>query len=205
MVKRQKKPTATLTVSGSSDAATLVLPGLYLGPCSSASSKPFLSSNAIKTVLSVGATPSPKVDGVSYHRLALTDTVSSTSITPVLDAAVDIIDAALNADKGKGKILVHCSAGMSRSPTVVVAYLMRRRQMSLKAALGHVARRRPQIHPNAGFLRQLKEMEVELTGVSTLDVDDLPRREKDRLALFEGEIELAPSTTSAATTSMEPS
>ena len=74
--------------------------------------------------------------------------------------------------------------------------------MSLKAALGHVARLRPQVHPNAGFVRQLKEMEVELTGVSTLDVDDLPRREKDRLALFEGEVEPAPSTTSAATTSM---
>lgn len=31
---------------------------------------------------------------------------------------------------------------------------------------------------------QLKELEVEITGVSTLEVDELPRREADRLALF---------------------
>lgn len=207
MVKRQKNTqTTTSTSLVSSDAATLIIPGLYLGPCSSASSKPFLSSNGITSVLSVGATPSPKVDGVTYHRLALTDSVASTSITRVLDAAVDIIDAALGADKGKGKILVHCSAGMSRSPTVVVAYLMKRRRMSLRAALGRVVRLRPKVHPNSGFLRRLKEMEVELGGVSTVDVEDVPRREKERLELFGGEVDLqfatmTPLPTTIATSS----
>ncbi len=62
---------------------------------------------------------------------------------------------------------------------------MKRKGMSLKAALGQIIRVRPQISPNAGFLRQLKETEVELYGSSSLEVDELPKREKDRLALFE--------------------
>lgn len=71
---------------------------------------------------------------------------------------------------------------------VVAAYLMKRRGMTLKVALGHIIRVRPQVSPNAGFLRQLKEMEMELfgTAISSLDgVDEFPKREKDRLALFE--------------------
>jgi atypical dual specificity phosphatase len=167
------------------DPVSLVLPpSLYLGPCSAASSKPFLTKNSITHVLSVGANPSAKLDGVTYHRLSLSDSVSS-SISKITDAACEIIDRAIASKKGTGKILVHCSAGISRSPMVVAAYLMKQKGMTLKAALGQIIHVRPQISPNAGFLRQLKEMEMELYGSNSLEVDELPKREKDRLALFE--------------------
>ena len=69
---------------------------------------------------------------------------------------------------------------------VVTVYLMKRRGMTLKAALGQIVRVQPQVSPNAGFLQQLKEMAVvELYGSSSLEVEELPSREKDRLALFE--------------------
>jgi atypical dual specificity phosphatase len=57
--------------------------------------------------------------------------------------------------------------------------------MSLKAALGQIGRVRPQVAPNAGFLAQLKELERELFGSVSLEVEELPKREKDRLALFD--------------------
>jgi atypical dual specificity phosphatase len=121
---------------------------------------------------------------VTYHRLSLNDSISS-SISKVTDAAFEIIDEAIASKNSTGKILVHCSAGISRSPTVVAAYLMKRKGMSLKAALGQIIRVRAQISPNTGFLQQLKEMEMELYGSCSLEVDELPKREKDRLALFE--------------------
>ncbi|KAJ3504507.1 hypothetical protein NLJ89_g7898 [Agrocybe chaxingu] len=169
----------------SSNAVSVIIPSaLYLGPCSSASSVAFLTANSINHVLSIGITPSPKVDDVTYHRLGLNDSASS-SITSTIDAATKIIDDALKSKGGTGRILVHCSAGVSRSPTVVVGYLMKQRGMTLREALGLVLRARPQVSPNPGFLQQLKDLEVELRGsVSTLDVDELPRREADRLALF---------------------
>ncbi len=167
----------------SQDPASPVLPSsLYLGPRSAASSIPFLTENAITHVLSIGAYPWRKVEGVIYHRLPLSDSASS-SISKVVDAACEIIDEAI-ASNGTGKILVHCQVGISRSPTIVAAYLMMRKGMTLKAALGKIVRVRPQISPNTGFLQQLKEMEVELYGSSSLEVDELPKREQDRLALF---------------------
>ena len=56
-----------------------------------------------------------KVDGVTYHRLSLSDSVLS-SVSKITDAACEIIDGAIASNKGRGKILVHCSAGISRSP-----------------------------------------------------------------------------------------
>lgn len=71
---------------------------------------------------------------------------------------------------------------------VVATYLMKHKGMTLKAALGQIILVRPQVSPNAGFLRQLREMAMELfgTAVSSLEgVQELPKRQKDRLAIVE--------------------
>jgi atypical dual specificity phosphatase len=166
------------------DPVSLVLPpSLYLGPRSSAS-KPSITGNYITHVLSIGANPLAKVDGVTYYRLSICDS-SSATISKITDAACDIIDGAIASKQGTGRILVHCMAGISRSPMVVTAYLMKRKGMTLKAALAQIVGVRPQISPNAGFIQQLKEVEMQLYGSCSLEVDELPKREKDRLALFE--------------------
>lgn len=59
-----------------------------------------------------------------------------------------------------GVALVHCMAGISRSASVVIAYLMARHSMTLDSALEHVGRVRPIVSPNLGFLRQLQEIEA---------------------------------------------
>ncbi len=58
-----------------------------------------------------------------------------------------------------GKLLVHCQAGMSRSPSLVIAYLMLRHNMTLAAARAYVYQRRGAIHPNDGFITQLQELQ----------------------------------------------
>ncbi|KAJ7703070.1 protein-tyrosine phosphatase-like protein [Mycena rosella] len=158
----------------STSSSLVIPPSIYLGPCSAASDKSFLAAKMITHVLSIGASPKENVDGVEYHRVSLADSPSS-SISNVCDSACTIIDAALKSKDATGRILVHCSAGISRSPTVVVA------------RPGEILRLRPQVSQNSGFLGQLKELEMELFGSVSLDVDELPKRETDRLALFEAE------------------
>lgn len=56
----------------------------------------------------------------------------------------------------EGSVLVHCAAGASRSATVVIAYIMRTRHLSLEEALQFVRERRPIVGPNDGFMEQLE-------------------------------------------------
>ncbi|KAF8839313.1 phosphatases II [Paxillus ammoniavirescens] len=69
-----------------------------------------------------------------------------------LPDACNFIQTAL--DQG-GKVLVHCVMGISRSTTVVCAYLMMSQRLSASAAIKYVRKRRPQVHPNYGFMKQL--------------------------------------------------
>ncbi|CAH8631233.1 unnamed protein product, partial [Heterobilharzia americana] len=63
-----------------------------------------------------------------------------------------------------GKTLIHCMAGVSRSSTLILAYLIRHANMSLADAYQHVRSIRPCIQPNPGFWRQLLEYEEKLRG-----------------------------------------
>lgn len=64
-------------------------------------------------------------------------------------------------EKGEN-VYVHCHAGISRSSTVVMAYLMKYHEMSYDEALGYVRQFRPAVHPNPGFSRMLCNLENEL-------------------------------------------
>ncbi|KAM3146938.1 hypothetical protein pb186bvf_001092 [Paramecium bursaria] len=63
-----------------------------------------------------------------------------------------------------GNVVVHCAMGMSRSATIVIAYMMRKYHMRIFQAYKHVKLRRPVVNPNEGFVQQLYELDVQLYG-----------------------------------------
>jgi len=67
--------------------------------------------------------------------------------------AVEFIKTAV--DK-RQNVLVHCFAGVSRSCTIVIAYLVRFFGMEVYSALSFIKRKRPWVNPNYGFYSQLK-------------------------------------------------
>lgn len=56
----------------------------------------------------------------------------------------------------EGVVLVHCNAGVSRSSSIVIGYLMQREGLSFEDAYSQVKLARPSIHPNRGFYQQLQ-------------------------------------------------
>lgn len=73
--------------------------------------------------------------------------------------AISFIDS---VKERNGKVLVHCQAGVSRSATICLAYLMFTVKIGLEAAFEHVKSRRSVISPNLNFMSQLKNFEQEL-------------------------------------------
>lgn len=69
-----------------------------------------------------------------------------------------------------GKVLVHCIAGISRSVSVCLAYLVKYENMTLKAAYDHIFHERRFIYPNEGFWRSLMLFEEQVTGKNTVEV-----------------------------------
>ncbi|KAL7372300.1 hypothetical protein ABVT39_013524 [Epinephelus coioides] len=73
--------------------------------------------------------------------------------------AADFIHKALKSPDGK--VLVHCIMGMSRSSTLVLAYLMIYHHLPLKQALQKLIQKRA-IYPNRNFLALLLDLDLQL-------------------------------------------
>uniref|UniRef100_A0A672ZY71 Dual specificity protein phosphatase n=1 Tax=Sphaeramia orbicularis TaxID=375764 RepID=A0A672ZY71_9TELE len=89
--------------------------------------------------------------GLIYHGVPATDS-DHCDISQYFQQAADFIEQALQYKQGK--VLVHCREGYSRSPTLVIAFLMLRHHMDVRSAVATVRHKR-EIGPNDGFLRQL--------------------------------------------------
>jgi protein-tyrosine phosphatase len=57
---------------------------------------------------------------------------------------------------------VHCGAGISRSATIVIGFLMKYHNCSYNIAYNYVKNKRYIINPNPGFIDALKELESTL-------------------------------------------
>jgi protein-tyrosine phosphatase len=64
-------------------------------------------------------------------------------------------------------VLVHCRAGVSRSATVVLAYLVEYCGYSLRDAFTMTLQRRPTVTPNLGFMDKLRQYEEDKQGIAT--------------------------------------
>jgi hypothetical protein len=101
-------------------------------------------------------------------------------LLPLRDSSSQLLSASLSAafpflDEAKEsgmKCLVHCRTGISRSVSVVLAYLVAREGRTLSESWRLVQSKVPVARPNRGFAMQLIDLERVVRGSATLaDVD----------------------------------
>ena len=137
-----------------------ILPHLYLGGRKVATCLPSLNSSGITNVLNVtSSVPNQFVSaGLTYKQIAVEDS-HDVNMMQHLPEAFDFIE---KARENREKVLVHCHAGMSRSVTVILAYLMKFYNHTLDSAYEHVKQIKSDISPNFSFMGQLLEYECTL-------------------------------------------
>jgi hypothetical protein len=81
-------------------------------------------------------------------------------------SAFDFIN---NAREGnpQAKVLIHCTAGISRSSTLTIAYVMHEQRLSLHQAYTFVKTHRDVIAPNLDFMGELMQFEKSLNITPT--------------------------------------
>ncbi|XP_046887747.1 dual specificity protein phosphatase 13-like isoform X2 [Hypomesus transpacificus] len=128
-----------------------VWPNLFIADMSAANDRYGLWKLGITHVLNVA-------HGKAYCQA---DDSTHFDLNVYFKPAADFIHKALKTSDGK--VLVHCIMGMSRSSTLVLAYLMLYHHIPLRHALQEVVKKRA-VYPNRNFLALLLDLDLQLRG-----------------------------------------
>ncbi|KAG8456204.1 hypothetical protein GDO86_002120 [Hymenochirus boettgeri] len=144
---------------------------LYLGNAKSAKNSNLLDAHYITCIVNISLENGKDNSlDIAYIHVPVSDT-PDTCLSKYFE---DIADKIHSVKAKGGHTLLHCVAGVSRSPTLCLAYLMKHHGLTLLAAHDWLKRCRPIIRPNIGFWKQLINYEITLFGKNTVTIIDSP-------------------------------
>ncbi|KAF5300397.1 hypothetical protein FQR65_LT01018 [Abscondita terminalis] len=140
--------------------ASRILPFLYLGNSKDASNLSYLQDLGTTCVLNVTTSLNGYHEecGITYKQIPASDSLHQ-NLEQYFEEAFEFIE---QARKRGACVLVHCQAGISRSATIAIAYIMKYKQLPLVEAYKIVKSERPIISPNFNFIGQLWELQESL-------------------------------------------
>jgi len=139
--------------------AAEIIEGIWLGDASDAMDIDTLNKHGIDGIVNCAEKHTLTCAeyypfGWRYLGLECDDSANYDIIGKHLDEFTDFMDECV---VNKHKVLVHCAAGINRSATLLIAYLVRRRGMSLIKAISLCFQKRPIILTNEAFVMSLIE------------------------------------------------
>jgi protein-tyrosine phosphatase len=125
---------------------------LFIGGIADAEELAAGNPSGITTVISLSEIPvESKRRGICYLHLAVEDA------EPVPVQQFDRILDAVSENIRWGRVLLHCSLGISRAPSLAAAYMDAVGCMGINAAIKEIRQMRPFIHPSTVLVESLKE------------------------------------------------
>ena len=113
-------------------------------------------THILTAILGVSKQYSKDKDGFTTLNIPVRD-VEWEHLAKYFDKAADFIK---ECEVDGGKVFVHCMCGVSRSSTLVAAFLIREKGMSATDAIEHLHSYRSKVDPNKGFRKQLEDYEI---------------------------------------------
>ena len=131
-----------------------VTPHLFMSGYDSACDSQSLYQKGISHVVNLTSQhcPNSNFSQIQYSSFALADNPEF-DLTPHLDVILKLILAKIREGK---RVLVHCRMGISRAPSVIMAFLIKFVGMSYENAMDHLLNINSRISPNLGYLIQLE-------------------------------------------------
>jgi len=134
--------------------------GIYIGPIQQAYKKEELLQANITHIINLSNMDYFTYDNFTYLNISVMDNKYS-DISTYFDTTNEFINSCLKNNSNKN-ILVHCYAGKSRSPTIIIAYLIKYQKMTLNECYDLLNKKVEFLSINSGFMDQLKRYESEL-------------------------------------------
>jgi protein-tyrosine phosphatase len=146
---------------------------IYLGNEDTARDKEILNKLNISNILICAEGCEPFFPNEFKYKILYIDDAIDENILSWLKEAFEFIDSSIN------NIYIHCAMGISRSPTIVISYLMYKKKMKYEEAYDFVKEKRKVISPNSGFQEQLKKFETILEENNYILPDNLGENNND--------------------------
>eukprot|EP01118_Nematostelium_gracile_P010602 TRINITY_DN367_c0_g1_i2.p1 TRINITY_DN367_c0_g1~~TRINITY_DN367_c0_g1_i2.p1 ORF type:complete len:157 (+),score=35.92 TRINITY_DN367_c0_g1_i2:534-1004(+) len=138
----------------------LVSDFLFLGSNESARNKKQLDALQIGCILNMAdELENAFPDSFQYKKCGVNDTIEGSHFRQFFDGAMQFMDDARRDGK---RLYVHCAMGISRSPAICIAWLMKEHRWDYATAQAFVKSQRRCICPNPGFVKFLKEYEKDI-------------------------------------------
>lgn len=139
--------------------ASEIVDGIWLGDAGDAMDIDTLNEHGIDSIINCAEKHTLTCAeyypfGWRYLGLECDDSANYDIIGKHIDEFTDFMDECV---VNKHKVLVHCAAGINRSATLLIAYLVRRREMCLIDAISLCFQKRPIILTNEAFVMSLIE------------------------------------------------
>ncbi|XP_072209388.1 serine/threonine/tyrosine-interacting-like protein 1 [Excalfactoria chinensis] len=146
-----------------------ILPGrLYMGNFRQACNQQIQKDLKIKAQVNISEQPAMlSAEEGKYLHVSVPDSLEA-DLFSSFPTICHFIDAQLDL----GAVLVFSSLGISRSSTIIMAYLMHSFQFSLKKAWDYVLKCKTNVRPQRGFVKQLSDWEAQIYGTTITDVSE---------------------------------
>lgn len=153
------KWSSTLNILKNDKEAIEIIPHLFLGSVGCASNLDELQKKNITHIVCCAKDLKKFFpDKFQYMNIDLLDDEKE-NIRKYFDDTNKFIKDGIDKN---GSVLIHCFAGVSRSSSILIAYLMKHKNMKVDKALETLKSKREKACPNPGFMKQLNDYEKEL-------------------------------------------